>query len=139
MSSRVEAGLANLLVNDVAFTALVSELPSPMVLKQDPDLPAVSYQRIDADRVYSTTGPSCLANARIQYKAWATTWEEARLVADAIRDKLGGFVGTATAQFSPTEDFKIRGIFIKPDRDLYDGETKLYNVLLDCNVWYTET
>lgn len=139
MSSRVEAGLADLLTNDATFAALVSELPSPMVLKQDPDLPAVSYQRIDADRVYSTTGPSGLAQARVQYKAWATTWDEARRVADAIRDKLGGFKGTATAQFSPTEDFKIRAIFVMPDRDLYDGETKLYNILLDCIVWYTET
>ena len=139
MSSRVEAGLANLLINDPAFLALVTDMPSPMALKQDPTLPAVSYQRIDADRVYSTTGPSGLAQARVQYKSWAPTWDEARRVADAIRDKLGGFKGTVTAQFSPTEDFKIRAIFVMPDRDLYDGETKLYNILLDCTVWYTET
>ena len=139
MSSRVEAGLVDLLINDATFLGLVADLPQPMRLVQNPTYPSVTYQRIDAQRVKSTEGPSCLADARVQFDVWATTWNEARQIADAIRVKLDGFVGTATAQFSPTEAFKIQGIFIRSERDLYDGETELYRISQDYDVWYTET
>lgn len=86
--------------------------------------PAVSYQRISADRVYSLSAYSTLENPRIQMDAWATTYEDAKKLSTRIKTTMEG----ATA-FSAN---------LLNDEDLYEDALELYRVTMDFSVWNQE-
>jgi len=56
--------------------------------------PFVIYQRISGERFASLTGPSGLAQARIQVDTYDPTFEGAKTIAAAIRQALDGYSGT---------------------------------------------
>jgi hypothetical protein len=57
-------------------------------------LPYTIFQRIDGDRFGSLTGPSGLAQSRIQVDYYAALPEDAVTGAERIRQKLDGYSGT---------------------------------------------
>jgi hypothetical protein len=82
-----------------AVYALLQTVPEagaayPLMAPQTALLPYVIYQRIDGERFGSLTGPSGLAQTRIQVDCYATSYEAAQLAAETIRRKLDGYSGT---------------------------------------------
>lgn len=93
------------LINSFAgVTTLIGALPTmrfyPVRLPtiQTPVYPAVTWQRVDGEGVYSHGGYSGLNNPRIQITVWAKTFTAAESVEIAMRAQpplgLNGYVGT---------------------------------------------
>ena len=104
------------LVADAGVTALVGQRVSPILKAQDTTLPAITLQRISIVPQNHLTGDGDLDYGRVQLDVWATTYVEARSVADACR--------TALAAYQ-----------LELESDDYDPDTETYRVIQDWSVW----
>ena len=86
--------------------------------------PAVTYQRVSADRVYSLSGYSTLENVRIQIDCWATSFETVKDLGDKMRQTVDGATAFASNLIS--------------DQDLYEDELGVYRVSMDFSLWNKE-
>ena len=90
MSSELEKGLYAKLV--AASTTASSRIyPS---LPQGVTFPAIRYSRITTSRSLSLTSTVGVTNATIQVDSFATSYSEAKTLADEVRTALHGFSGT---------------------------------------------
>jgi hypothetical protein len=94
-----EAALVSLLVTGAGnpVAALIGTRAYPLVLPQNPAVPAIRYQRISTTRgPYRAlgTGRAEYAKPRFQLDCYATTAAGAKALADAVRIALDGFAGT---------------------------------------------
>jgi len=114
------------LSTSVLITAHTSNRIHPVVLPQGTvaAFPAVTYQRVSGDRVYSLSGYSTLENARLQIDCWATSFETVKDLGDKMRQ----VVDSATAFASN----------LISDQDLYENEVKVYRVSMDFSIWNQE-
>lgn len=110
--------IRNALVADAGVTALVGLRVAPLLSAQDTTLPAITLQRISLVPQNHLTGDGDLDAARVQLDAWATTYAEARAVADACRTCLQA----ANHQ-------------LELESDDYDPDTQEYRVIQDWSVW----
>lgn len=60
----------------------------PVVAPQDVTFPCVTWQRITTERVQAMGSDPGLVRMRLQVDGWSTTFENMRLIADAIRTRL---------------------------------------------------
>jgi hypothetical protein len=127
----IEEDLVAYLRENSSIAALVGDDIMPLVLDQDPSLPALVYQRVDGPREGSQDGPSGLAHPRIQFSCWDETHLGALTLASALRIALDGFRGTMSGRL-------ISGIKIVNDLDDYDSMTGRYRVIVDAIVWHRE-
>jgi len=127
----VEAAINAILLADPGVAAVVASRIYPVVMPEDPTLPAITYQRIDGPRETSLDLDSSLAHPRIQVSAWGNAYADVKNAADAVREALNGFSGTIAG-------FTIQGIVIESDNDLYDPQTRTYHVATDFEVWHLE-
>ena len=95
----------------------------PVILPQAAAFPALTYQRISADRVYSLSGYSTaiLENARMQVDCWATSFETVKTLARGVR---------RTVDYATS----IRSNCIS-DQDFYEPDTKIWRVSMDFSIW----
>jgi hypothetical protein len=77
-----------------ALVDLVGSRVWPNVLPEDPDFPAVVYQRISTARVHTHDSAGGLATTRIQFTCYGTSGDQAEEVADQVRAALDGLRGT---------------------------------------------
>lgn len=139
-NSNVEAAISERLFSAVGYQAIAADAPQPWRAKQNPGPNMVTYQRVGADRVASTEGPSGLAKARLQIDVWCKDHINAKTLADIIRDSLDGFtksIMTANG-FSPPVDFFVDAIIMDDEREMGDPDTDYYRVSQIYNVWYRE-
>lgn len=94
----IETGLVERFMADAVVSAIVGTRMYPVQVPQDADRPALAYQRISGPRDYVQTGPSGLAQARIQFTCEGTTYAEAKSLAAAVRANLDrpGSIGDTT-------------------------------------------
>lgn len=132
----IEKAIRKLLA-DAATTA--ADRIFPNVAPQDQaTYPIIVYQRISTGREHSHTQRSSgLVSARIQIRAWAKTYDEAKVLDEAIRKAIDGYQGTV-AVGSPAVDYEINSILATDDRDDYDEELRMYGTAFDVVVWYNE-
>lgn len=121
----VESKLKTLLGANVTVAGLVSDRIYPMVLPQNPTLPAITYTRIVGLPVYSIYGYSGLNNAHVQVDCWASTYSGAKALAAAV-----------TAAISSATTFK--GVMVG-DRDMFEDDVLLYRVSMDWSLWVKES
>lgn len=103
----------------------------PGVLKQNPVLPAIAFQRISTSRDRTADGPTGLVFARVQYDCWAPEFDQARAAAAAVRDALDGYAGQI-------DGVDVQLVEIDDDRDDYFPDVKLFRVSVDAGVWFSE-
>lgn len=124
-----EAGLSAILQADANVGALVDDRLYPLRLPQNPTLPAVSFVRI-SDTVEHTLGvdhPIYLS--RFQFSAWSAVYDEAKDVAEAVRAALSRYRGTAGGVV-------FSDIFFDSSLDLFDGEARLCQSVVEFLVWH---
>ena len=85
--------------------------------------PAITYQRIANQPVYSINGSSGIDRVRFQVNCWAATDGAARTLAAEARTAMEG------ASFKAT---------LETDADDYDEGAKLYRVVMDFYCWEKE-
>lgn len=127
----IETDLQAYLIANTAVKALVVSRVYPLVLPQDSEIPALTYQRISGPRVRSLKGPSNLAHPRIMIKCYGRTYLSAKTVAAAVRVALDGYRGTMGS--TVVGDVILDG----EDEDL-EQDTGLYWVSMDFIIWHKE-
>lgn len=125
----VEKDLRTYMLSRAAINTLIGTRMYAIKLKQNPTLPAVTYNRISSVRRRSHSGDSNLTRPRIQYSSFAETYEDAVEVADAIEAEMKSFSGTA-------ESSNIYAAIVENRIDLLDPESKYYMIAIDLMIQY---
>jgi hypothetical protein len=125
-----EAGLFTYLSGYAGLAALVGTRIYPLLLPQDPTLPAVTYQRISTPRLFAFEH-SFLPHATFQFDCWASDFSDAKDVAEQVRlamDVYRGAMGAETVQACIVED----------ERDTYEAEPQIWHSMVSVQIWYEE-
>lgn len=139
MSATVEDALYTRLSGYSGLSALVGTRISPLKLTQNSTLPAVTFQRISANRVHAMGADPGIVTARYQ----VTSWGDGKDGADGYGDvkDVAVQVLAALSRYSGTVGtIQIDGIFFDDgsDNDVYDPETERVGVAQDFIVHYRE-
>jgi hypothetical protein len=89
----IEAGLFNLLSGSSGIASFCDSRIYPVILPEDPQLPALTYQLISAQPSPTLT-TSGMQRFRIQFDCWAETYADAVGLRAALTETLNGFQGT---------------------------------------------
>jgi hypothetical protein len=126
---------------DAAAVAIVAALDDrifPLRLPQVVTLPAIRYQRVDRDGVYSLQGFSRLARRRYQFDVYAETYAAAEALALALEARLDGYQGPMGATSpAPRCGGAIQDLardFPEPEPDVRAGEER-YRITQDYLLW----
>lgn len=90
-----EAVLRAALVADATVSGLVGTKIYPLAADTDATLPWVTWRRTAIRRQPTLAGPMGVPRLIIEFTVFAATYESARTVADAMRQVLDGYTGTA--------------------------------------------
>jgi hypothetical protein len=100
----------------------------PIVLPQDPTYPNVVYQKITGGRGQAMDGPSGLASPLFQISIYASTFSEAKELAEDVRQLLDGYSG---------DDIQVA--FVENDYDTHDELAEgYYRATMDVRIYCTE-
>lgn len=125
-----EEGLFTYLSTYAGLAALVGTRIYPMLLPQQPTLPAVTYQRISTPRLHEFEA-SFLPHPRFQFDCWAGDFLAAKNVAEQVRlalDLYTGAMGAETVEVSIVED----------ERDTYEPDVDIWHSMVEAVIWYEE-
>lgn len=125
------------IIRDGAPGSMVEGRIEPTVLPQKPILPSIVYQKIDGQRYHSHQGASGLASPRFQFRTWATTYAQAKAVANAIRTEIDGKSFEDYA-LDDGKKVNIQSILLEDEADDYDENSKHFSVRMDFTVWHEE-
>ena len=104
----------------------------PQVLPQNVTLPAVAYQQLGDDPIDDIDGHSGLFHSRVQYDAFAATFNDVKALIEQIRLALQGYTGTVLG-------VTIKGVQLETKLDLYEPEVQEYRSVIRFIVWHRET
>jgi hypothetical protein len=111
----------------------------PVLLPEQVDYPAVTYQVIDSPPVHSLDeamgdDPSTeLIHPRIQISAWGNDYKSVLLLGQQVKNALHGFSGTVATPEGPVT---VNRIHWEDARDLYEERTRTFHRASDFEVWY---
>lgn len=126
----IETTLHRLILGDSRFTDLADTRLYPVLLPDDLQLPAVTYQRITTTRSYTTTGPITLSRVRLQFDIWASTYARTKQLQAALLAILEDRSLYAAAG--------IGSIQLDMATDGYEHDARLYRVSMDFIVFAAE-
>jgi hypothetical protein len=101
----IEQTISTLLSTAPAITALIDARAYPVVLPDDPTLPALCYSIIasSAKATFTTVGTQ---RFRIEVNCWGTTYSDAVTLRSAVISSLNGYSnGTTSVQYLMSQDF----------------------------------
>ena len=127
----IAGDIRTFLLADVTLAALIGTRLYPLILPQDPTVPAITFQWISGQRAHAADGAVGLASPRVQFDCWAETYLDVEATFEALRKRLDGFQGAAGTS-------RIQGAFFETERDSYDDKVRLYGRSVDFFVWYEE-
>jgi hypothetical protein len=126
----IEQAIRYILVNDATVKAITTHC-WPVMIPQDATYPLILYTRISGERDHVLQGPSGMAHPRFQLDAFAETYTGAKALANAIREALDGYRGTAAGT-------RIGSCLIDSERDIYESEIEIYRISQDYMIWCDE-
>lgn len=130
-------GLRAHLLADPAIAAIVGDRIYPVHLPQGMRAACIVYNRVSEIETTHSKGPSALVSTRFQFDAVSASVDEACALADAVKERLGGFAGAIT--YAPGGVLNVGGILFDNGRDAaFEGDLDLYQVSRDFIVWYAE-
>lgn len=132
-----EAVLRTALVGQTAVTTIVGTRIFPVLAPASAALPFVTWRRTGINREQTLGAPMGVPRVSVDYSIYATTYEQARDVADAMRVVLDGYGGTAdntevkqTSLENESDDFvTLAGADMPP----------VYQITQTYDVWWQET
>jgi len=126
----IESAIRSILINDDTVKAITTRC-YPVTIPQSPTYPLILYTKISGDRDHTLRGASGHAHPRFQIEAWSESYTGAKTLADAIRNALDDYTGTAAGTV-------IGSCLIDSERDIYESEIEVYRVAQDYFVWHEE-
>ena len=128
----LEVGLYAKLSGDAGVSALVGTRIYPLLMPQEPTLPAIVYQRISTVPLgQSHQGGNHLNRARMQLACHATTILAAKQLAQAVWRALDGDSGTWS-------NVTVQSCLRANELDGYEPEVEAYRVTADYLIVYEE-
>ncbi len=125
----MEQALTTLVLETAAITDLIGERLTPGVRTQGGALPALVMNLFGAQRGYSHSGDDGLPRARVQFDAYGATYDEARLLAQAVTARLSGFAGVVGGVRLTILDATDEASFA------HDTPDQTYRRSMDFTVW----
>lgn len=104
----------------------------PIPLPQNSPLPAITFQRIDADEEVCHDGASNMTLARFQLDVWASSYTDARTVAVQARKAFQGWSG---GTYAGVEVFESE---VETVQDAVEPAAGLHRSIVDVMVFYRE-
>jgi len=129
--AELEAVIFTRLSTYAGLIALTSTRIYPIILPQNPTLPAVTYQRTDGPRESALGAEMGLAHPGIQIDSWGKTYASAKAVATQARAALQRWSSEAT-------DPVVLDCLLESDGDEYEPGANIYHVRQDWTVWHRE-
>lgn len=131
-----EEGLWLLLNGNLDVNSQVGNRIYPNYMPQSATMPAIVYQIINTNRMYTMTGQVDMPEKRVQLECWAESYSEADQLCDHVRKLLSDYTGTVN-------NLQIDAIFIEDESDLLTlvaGKDRLRRSArrLDIRAWYRE-
>ncbi len=108
----VETELRGALTGNGAVAALVGTRVYPVVLPQNPTLPAIVYQELRTGTVVASDGDTGLREGRWQLSLWGASYPAVKGLRDAVVGAVNGYAGGV-----------VQRVGIDAMRDDYDPET----------------
>lgn len=132
-----ESVLRSALVGNTSVTAIVGSRIYPVLAPATAALPFVTWRRTGINREQTLSAPMGVPRVSVDYSIYATTYEQARDAADAMRVCLDGYGGTAdntevkqTSLENESDDFvTLAGADMPP----------VYQITQTYDVWWQET
>ena len=121
----MEKKIYTLLSGNATVNGLVNTRIYPVVMPQDVNLPAISYHETANTPVNHLGGKSGLENPHVAINSWATAYDEANAVSQAVNSAMDG-VRT------------FRAVMIN-QLDVYDPELNIFAKAQIYSCWHTET
>lgn len=88
----IEKRLVALLLGNPAVTAMVGDRIVPVVVREDGNLPALTYRRLpNSQRQYTLAGAGGWVSIDVQITAWAREYDEARALIEEVRKQLDAY------------------------------------------------
>lgn len=126
----IEQALLTALAADATLTAIVGTRIYPVTAPQGTAAAYVTYEKVTGNPHHDHGGSGNLRWARLSYMCHATTYSQAKAMADAMRNVLDGYRGTL-------DDVRIGSILSEEDADIgLDDVTRMQLVAVDFMVQY---
>lgn len=90
-----EAVLRSALVADATVSGLIGTRIYPVLAPASAAMPLVTWRRASIERQQTLAAPMGIPRVSVEYSIYATTYEQAREIADAMRLVLDGYGGTS--------------------------------------------
>jgi hypothetical protein len=87
--------LSSALVRSPQTAILIGQRVYPVLAPSSATLPLVTWRRAGVQREQTLASPAGMPRVTIEFSIYGTTYEEARLAADAVRSVLDGYGGSA--------------------------------------------
>ena len=127
----VEAAIYSILTGDATVSSLVGTRIYPVMAPQDAVLPGIVYKRISTDRLSALSADIGVAEARFQFDCYAATFDQAKIVSEAVRGALQRYKGTAGGT-------TIRDTVMEDEDDDFIDSTDEHRSRLDITIVYEE-
>lgn len=112
--------------------ALIDTRAYPGVAPPAAALPFITFTRVSVERSSAMGSDTGLAHARYQLSSWADTFTGAEALKEAVRAALQRWRGTVAG-------VEVLDSFLESEIELYEEETKLWQIVLDVMIHYRET
>lgn len=129
--AHLEAALFTRLTTHAGLAAIIGTRAYPVLLPQNPTLPAVVYQRISTRRPHAGGVDTGVAIPRFQVTGWATTALGAKDLKEQMRAALQRWRGTVAG-------ILVMDTFLEGELDRYDDDAKLFGEQLDVFIPHRE-
>jgi len=131
---QIEQAIKKELLTDSGITSLIGERLYYVKAPQDVTKPYIVFLKASGPREYSHDGVSKLAHPRFQFSCFATTYYEAKQIAEAIRAAIEAFSGTMGGDGG----VEVGSCFYINESDIYEEDTRLFHVAVDYLIYHKE-
>ena len=123
----IETELVDLLTGDAGIAAVVAARVYPLVLPQNPTLPAIVYQEVRGLARAAADGDTGQRESRFLVSWWASSFAAIKVGKGLMLGLLSGYSGGSISRI------EMDGI-----RDDYDPETGRFRQLVELLVYWTD-
>ena len=127
----IEEGVVAYVLDQSAITALIDTRIMPAPLRQDCEMPAISYQLISQRDDILHDGPKGLPDARVQFDCWADDYAGAKALAAAVKTAVHAYKGLMG-------DVQVERARVENIVDGYEPNTGRQRVVIDALLMYQE-
>ena len=125
-------GLSSLLSGDSGLQGAVAGQIYPVLLPQNACLPAVTYQVVSTQSLYTLEERVNVNQCRMQFDIWSTDYLPGKQAAAALTAAIDNFTGTLS------EGTHVFGVQLQTSSDLYESDARMNRVLIEFVIQYAD-